>query len=112
VATDEEDPPPWDVGLQNERTGLAWQRTALAGLACGLLVARLLAGVSLTLAILTGVFALGAAAAFGWVALRRFRLNVRALAAGRHLDDARPAALATALLGLTALAAVGYVLLV
>jgi uncharacterized membrane protein YidH (DUF202 family) len=112
VATDEEDPPPWDVGLQNERTGLAWQRTALAGLACGLLVARLLAGVSLTLAILTGVFALGAATAFGWVALRRFRLNVRALAAGRHLDDARPPALATALLVLTALAAVGYVLLV
>ena len=108
----DEDPPPWDAGLQNERTGLAWQRTMLAGLTCALLVARLLAGVSLTLAILTGVFALGAAAAFGWVARRRFRLNARALAAGQHLDDARPAALATALLALTALAAVGYVLLV
>jgi hypothetical protein len=84
----------------------------LSGLACGLLVARLLAGVSLTLAILTGVLALGTATAFSAVALRRFRLNARALAAGRHLDDARPAALATGLLVVTALAAVGYVLLV
>lgn len=108
----DEDPPPWDAGLQNERTGLAWQRTMLSGLTCALLVARLLAGVSLALAILTGVLALGASAGFGWVALRRFRLNAQALAAGRHLDDARPAALATGLLVVTALAAAGYVVLV
>ncbi len=108
---DEQDPVPWDIGLQNERTGLAWQRTMLSGLACGLLVARLLADVSLTLALLAGLLALGAAAAFGAVALRRFRLNARALAAGRHLDDARPAALATGLLVVTALAAAAYVLL-
>lgn len=106
------EPLPWDVGLQNERTGLAWQRTMLAGLACGLLVARLLAGVSLTLAILTGVLALAAAAGLGWVALRRFRLNGRALVAGRRLGDARAHAIAAALLGVTALAAVAYVLLV
>jgi len=108
----EDDPPPWDAGLQHERTGLAWQRTMLSGLACGLLVARLLAGVSLTLAIVTGLCALGAAAAFGGVALHRFRLTARALAAGRYLDDARPAALATGLLVVTALGAVAYVLLV
>ena len=111
MATSEE-PPPWDSGLQNERTGLAWQRTMLSGLVCGLLLARLLVTVSLTLAIVTGVLALGAAAGFGWVALRRFRLNARALAAGRHLDDGRPAALTSGLLALTAVAAVGYVLLV
>lgn len=110
--TDENDPPPWDVGLQNERTGLAWQRTMLSGVACGLLVTRLLAGVSVPLAVLAGICTLGAAAAFGGVALRRFHLNVAALASGRHLDDARPAALATGLLAVTALAAVGYVLLV
>ena len=107
----EDEPAPWDVGLQNERTGLAWQRTMLSGLACGLLVARLLAEVSITLAVVAGVIALGAAAAFGGVALRRFRLNAHALAGGRPLDDARTAALAAALLAVTSLAAVAYVLL-
>ena len=108
----EEEPPPWDAGLQNERTGLAWQRTMLSGLACGLLLARLLATISLSLAIATGVCALGAAAGLGWVALRRFRLNAHALATGQHLDDGRSAALTSGLLALTALAALAYVLLV
>ena len=49
---------PWDPGLQNERTGLAWQRTMLAGLVCSLLVARLLAEVWLPLAVLVGLAAL------------------------------------------------------
>jgi hypothetical protein len=58
---------PWDPGLQNERTGLAWQRTMLSGLTCGVLVARVLAEVSVGLAILTGLLALLSTAALGWL---------------------------------------------
>lgn len=99
------------MGLQNERTGLAWQRTMLSGLTCGLLVARLLADASLTLAILTGVLSLGTAAAFGLVALRRFRLNALALEQRHPVGDGRSPALASVLLGLTAVGAIGFVLL-
>lgn len=107
----DEGPPPWDAGLQNERTGLAWQRTMLSGLACGLLVTRLVATLSLTLAILTGALALAATVAFAWAALRRFRLNGEALLHGGTLGDGVPPALAAALLALTGLGALGYVLL-
>ena len=108
---DEAQPPPWDVGLQNERTSLAWQRTVLSGLTWGLLVTRLLADVSLTLAIVSGVLALGTSAAFGGTALQRFRSEARALAVGGPLGDARPAALAVLLLLLTGVGAATYVLL-
>ena len=82
--------PPWDPGLQNERTGLAWQRTMLAGLTCSLLVARLLAEISVVLAVLTGLVALLATAALGWMAVRRFRDHSQALHAQRPIGDARP----------------------
>ena len=103
---------PWDPGLQNERTGLAWQRTMLSGLTCGLLVARLLAEVSVALAILTGLLALLSTAALGWLALRRFRGNARALPAQQPLGDARPQVLITGLVILTAFGGLLFALVV
>ena len=101
---------PWDPGLQNERTRLAWQRTLLSGLTCGLLVARLLASVYPALALGVGVAAVAVTAALGALAIRRFRRNARALRAGRPIEDGRPAALVTGLLVLTAAGALVYVL--
>lgn len=44
--------PPWDDGLQNERTTLAWVRTALALLATGALAAKQAGGATVGLALL------------------------------------------------------------
>ena len=102
---------PWDSGLQNERTGLAWQRTMLAGLTCSLLVARLLAEVSVVLAVLTGLVALLATAGLGWMAISRFRYHSYALHASRPLGDARPKLLISVVITLTALGALLFALL-
>jgi uncharacterized membrane protein YidH (DUF202 family) len=96
---------PWDAGLQNERTGLAWQRTMLAGLTCGLLVARLLAGISVVVAVLIGLAALLTTAVLGWMALSRFRFHSHALHAQLPLGDARPQLLVTVVVTTTALGA-------
>ena len=101
---------PWDPGLQNERTGLAWQRTMLSGLTCGVLVARVLAEVSVILAIFTGLLALLGTAALGWLAIRRFRGNARALHAEQPIGDARPQVLISGLVVLTALGALLFTL--
>ncbi len=101
---------PWDSGVQNERTGLAWQRTMLAGLTCSLLVARLLAEVSVVLAVLTGLVALLVTAALGWMAIWRFRRNSHALHASRPIGDARPQALISGVVTLTALGALLFAL--
>lgn len=103
--------PPWDPGLQHERTGLAWQRTLLSGLTCALLVGRLLAGVWLPGALAIGIMALGGTAALGLLALHRFRHNGVALVSGRALADGRAPALVAAVVLATALAAAAFVLL-
>jgi uncharacterized membrane protein YidH (DUF202 family) len=100
---------PWDPGLQNERTGLAWQRTMLAGLTCGLLVARLLASISVTLAVIIGLLALLCTAGLGYLAVRRFRLNSLAIHREEALGDGKANALTTMLVMITALAALLYV---
>lgn len=109
--TASDDRRPWDPGLQNERTGLAWQRTLLSGLTCALLVGRLLAGVWLPGALVTGILALGGTAALGWLGLQRFRRNGAALATGRVLADGRAPALVGAVVLATAVGATTFVLL-
>ena len=99
---------PWDPGLQNERTGLAWQRTLLAGLTCGLLVARLLASLSIALAVEVGVTALLLTAGLGWLAIIRFRTANLALHAEQPLGDGRAPLLLTGLTLVTGLGALLY----
>lgn len=103
---------PWDPGLQVERTGLAWQRTLLSGLACALVVARLLALVSWVAGLVTGLLALGCTAALGFLALRRYRRNDVAVRQQRALADGREPLLLTALVAVTAVAAAGVVVAV
>jgi uncharacterized membrane protein YidH (DUF202 family) len=99
---------PWDPGLQNERTGLAWQRTMLAGLTCGLLVARLLASLSVVLAVAVGVAALLVTAALGWLAILRFRTANLALHTEQLLGDGRAPLLITGMMLVTGLGALLY----
>lgn len=103
---------PWDPGLQNERTGLAWQRTMLSGLTCSLLMSRLLAGVSIPLAVITGLTGLGCTAGLGWLAVLRFRRNGTDLYAGRPVGGGLPQLLLTAVLIATAAGALVYVVAV
>jgi len=103
--------PPWDPGLQNERTGLAWQRTMLAGLVCSLLVARLLVEISVVVVSLNGLAALLGTAALGWIALRRFRRHADALQAERPIGDGRPQAVISAVVALTAVGALLFAVL-
>jgi len=104
-------PGPWDPGLQIERTGLAWQRTLLSGLVCALVVARLLAVVSWTAALVTDVLAVGCTAALGVLARHRYRSNDAALRRHAPLADGRAPLLLTALVTVTAVAAGAFVLL-
>lgn len=99
----------WDDGAQNERTRLAWQRTTLSALALGLILARLLVGTSLVLAVLIALTAVLLAGALHWSAVRRYtRANI-ALGARQPLaGDGRSHALLMALVALVGLGALGY----
>lgn len=103
-------PPPFDNGLQNERTRLAWQRTILSGLACSLLVARLLAPQLLGWSLLIGLVAVLNTAAVAWYTVRRYGANQVALYASRPVGDGRAQVALTALVIVTAGGALAYVL--
>ena len=103
------EPPPWDPGMQNERTRLAWQRTTLSGLTCSLVVSRLLAELSLSLAITVGLAAVLSSAVLGWFSTRRYAENQIALHGHGLIAGARSHLVLTGLVIITALGGVGYV---
>lgn len=101
----------WDDGAQNERTRLAWQRTTLSALVLGLILARLLAGASLPLAIVIALVAVLLAGALHWSAVRRYTHANVALGSQRPLGgDGRSHLLLTALITLVGLGALGFLL--
>lgn len=100
--------PPWDPGLQNERTALAWSRTVLSAYGASLLVGRLLLDQALVLALaLTGCSTVLAGVLAG-LARRRYRLSDARLRRGEGLPGAMLPAVTGALVlvvGVMALAA-------
>jgi len=93
---------PFDPGLQNERTAMSWDRTALALFAASLLVARLNASET---GIVGWLLALAGLVITVWImvtARARYRTAHRALHAAAPLPDGR---LAAAVAALTAIAA-------
>jgi len=102
----------WDAGLQPERTALSWRRTGLTLVGGSLLLARVLAEVSLPLALTVGAAGVLAAIAILLAVERRYRSHHRRLTAS---DDQRVAlaggglplvvAVVTVLLGGVAVAA-------
>jgi uncharacterized membrane protein YidH (DUF202 family) len=102
---------PWDPGMQNERTRLAWQRTTLSGLTCSLLVARLLAERYLALAIAVGLAAVLSSAILGWFSSRRYTDNQVALHGDGTLSGGRSHLVLTGLVTVTAVGALWYVVL-
>lgn len=99
----------WDPGLQNERTRLAWQRTTLSGLACGLVVARLVSPWSATTAVILGLAAIANTALLAWLTARRYSTNQTNLHSAHALVDARAHLGVTTVLVLTGVGALGYV---
>src|SRR3546814_20569579 len=76
------DSPGWDPGLQNERTTLAWVRTALSFVAAGTLAGKQ-TGAGVTFAALV-MASLPAAAGMVVTAERRSAHRYARLAAGQH----------------------------
>lgn len=100
---------PWDPGLQNERTRLAWLRTTLSGLSCSLLVARLLAEVSLGLAIAIGLAAIASSSVLGVHSSKRYANNHAALHSNRLTAGARSQLVVCGLVTIAAAGACCYI---
>ncbi len=101
---------PTDPGLQNERTTLAWQRTTLSGLACALIIARLIFGHSAVTAITIAAIAIIIAITLGRLSASRYKINNATWSSSRLGTDGRTPAVLTLLVMIIAGGAIGYVL--
>jgi uncharacterized membrane protein YidH (DUF202 family) len=102
-------PGPWDPGLQNERTALAWRRTILSAYGAALLIGRLLLDRAPVLAIALAACSTLLVAGIGARASLRYRVADARLRRAEGLPDAKlyvATAALVCLVGLMALATV------
>ncbi len=104
------EPGPWDPGLQNERTALAWLRSGVALVGVALVVARLTATHIPLLGLLLAMIAVVLGMAAGCTVSLRYGSISRSLWAGSWLPDGRLPALVVVLVLLTAAWALGIVI--
>ncbi|PSL02518.1 uncharacterized membrane protein YidH (DUF202 family) [Haloactinopolyspora alba] len=98
----------FDSGAQNERTALAWTRTALALLLAAVLATRLAAEPLGVLAVAFGAVTAPLAVLVLLMARRRYRRAHDALHGERALPDGRLPALVTLITGLLAVLEIVY----
>jgi uncharacterized membrane protein YidH (DUF202 family) len=100
-----------DPGVQNERTSLAWTRTALGLAGCTLLAGRLAivrgSAVAVGLALAAAVLAV---AVLGW-SHDRYRRAERRLRAEEPVDFALPALVLTGAVGLVGLLSIALIVM-
>lgn len=100
---------PWDPGLQNERTALAWQRSVLATAAVGLIIARLAFPGNPVLSVVLAGVTVGFASWALVMSTRRYRAASRRLSQELPLPDGKlvvATCLLITLMGLASLALV------
>lgn len=106
--TPEEDPPPIDVRFSyaNERTFLAWNRTALASVTAGLAVTQLLPDFSVAGGRkLIGIPLIALGVVISLASLRQWQANEQAMEERRHLPASMLPLLVAVVVGATAVIA-------
>ena len=101
--------PDYRFTLANERTFLAWIRTALALMAAGVAVIRFVPGLTVMRHSL-GVLLIGLGGFLAWLAHRDWQRNQRAMRLGRRLPQSSVPRLVSAALVLAALVALTLVI--